>query len=109
MMKLRRMRWAGPVIRIGEEKNIYRLLIRKPEGRRLLERPGYRWVDNIKLDLGKIVWGGMDCIGLSQGGDRCEALVNAVMTFVFYKMLVNYQSGYTTGGLSSSTQLHRVS
>jgi hypothetical protein len=51
----------------------------KPEGKRLLERPKCRWVDNIKMDLLEIVWGGVDWIGLAQDGDKWRALMNAVM------------------------------
>jgi hypothetical protein len=43
---------------MGEKKNAYRLLVRKPEGKRLLGRPRLRWVDNIKIDLGEIGCGG---------------------------------------------------
>jgi hypothetical protein len=47
---------------MGEKMNMYRLLVRKPEGR----RPRYRRVDNIEMDLGDIGWGGIDEIGLAQ-------------------------------------------
>jgi hypothetical protein len=45
------MKWAGHVARMGEKKNMYRLLVRKPEGKGTLERPRSRWIDNIKMDL----------------------------------------------------------
>jgi hypothetical protein len=45
-------------------------LIGKPEGKRPLERPSRRWVDNIKMDLGEIVWDGMDWVGLAQDRDK---------------------------------------
>jgi hypothetical protein len=51
---------------MGKERNIYRLLTGKPEGKRPLGRPGCRWIDNIKMDLLEIVLGGMDWIGLAQ-------------------------------------------
>jgi len=47
----RRMRWAGHVARMGEERGAYRVLVRKPEGKRPLGRPRLRWVDNIRMDL----------------------------------------------------------
>jgi hypothetical protein len=47
----RRMRWAGHVARMGETKNVYRLLVGKPEGKRSLGRLRRRWTDNIKMDL----------------------------------------------------------
>jgi hypothetical protein len=45
------MRWAGHVARIGEKRNMYRLLVGKAEGKRPLGRPRRRWIDNIKMDL----------------------------------------------------------
>jgi hypothetical protein len=69
-MKSRRMRWAGHVARIGEKRNAYRLLVGNPEGKRLLERPGRRWVDNIKMDLGVVGWSDVGWIGLAQDRNR---------------------------------------
>jgi hypothetical protein len=57
----------------GEEGNVYRLLVGKPEGKRLLGRPRRRWVDDIKMDLEEIGRGGMDWIGLAQDRDKCRA------------------------------------
>jgi hypothetical protein len=51
IIKSRRMRWAGHVARMGEKRNVYRLLVGKPEGKRPLGRPRRRWIDNIKIDL----------------------------------------------------------
>jgi hypothetical protein len=56
LFKSRKMRWAGHVARMGEKRNVYRLL----EGKRPLARPSRRLVDNIKLDLLEIGWGGVD-------------------------------------------------
>jgi hypothetical protein len=53
-MKLRKMRWAGHVARMGEKRNPHRLFVRKPEGKKTLERPKLRWVDNMKIDLVEI-------------------------------------------------------
>jgi hypothetical protein len=47
----RRIRWAENVARIGEKRNVYRLLVGMPEGRRPLGRPRRRWIDSIKIDL----------------------------------------------------------
>jgi hypothetical protein len=47
---------------MGEKRNAYRLLVGKPEGKRLLGRPRRRWVDNIRMDLGEVGWG--DVVGL---------------------------------------------
>jgi hypothetical protein len=51
VIKLRRMRWVRYVAHMGERKGIYRVFVRKPEGKRSLERPRHRWEDNIKIDL----------------------------------------------------------
>jgi hypothetical protein len=54
----RRMRWVGHVARMGEGRNVYRVLVGKPEGKRPLERPRHRWEDGIKMDFTEIGWGG---------------------------------------------------
>jgi hypothetical protein len=73
------MRWAGHVTRIAEERNAYRLLVGKSEGKRPLGRPRHRWMDNIKVDVLEISWGGVDWIALVQDRDKWRALVNAVI------------------------------
>jgi hypothetical protein len=65
IIKSRRMRWAGQVTRMREKRNAYRLLVGNPEGKRPLERPRRRWVDNIKMDLGEVRWGDVDWIGVA--------------------------------------------
>jgi hypothetical protein len=62
-----------------EKKNAYRIFVGKPEGNRNVRKPRRRWVDNIRLDLVEIGWGGVDWIGLAQDRDKWRALVNAVM------------------------------
>jgi hypothetical protein len=57
IIKSRGMRWAGHVARMGENRNAYRLLVGKPEGKRPLGRPRRRCVDNIGMDLGEVGWG----------------------------------------------------
>jgi hypothetical protein len=74
-----RISWARHVARMGEERDVYRVLVGKPEGKRPLEKPRRRWEDNIKMDLQEVGCGGMDWIGLAQGTDRWRAIVNAVM------------------------------
>jgi hypothetical protein len=54
IIKSRKMRWAGHVARMGEKRNAYRILVGKPEGKRLLGRPRRRWEDNIQMDLRQI-------------------------------------------------------
>jgi hypothetical protein len=73
------MRWAGHVARMGEKRGAYWILVGRPEGRRPLGRPRRRWEDNIKTDLQKVGWGGINWIELAQDRDRWRALVNAVM------------------------------
>jgi len=53
VIRLRRMRWAGHVARMGERRGVQRVLVRKPEGKRPLGRPMRRWEDNINMDLRK--------------------------------------------------------
>jgi len=79
VIKWRRMRWAGNVARMGEERGVYRVLVLKPEGRTPLGRPRRRWVNNIRTDLQEVGCGYMDWIGLAQGRDRWWTLVSAVM------------------------------
>jgi hypothetical protein len=79
IIKSRRMRWAGHVARMGEKINAYRLLVGKPEGKKPLERPRRRWVDNIKRDLGEVGWGNVDWICLAQDRNRWRAVVNSVL------------------------------
>jgi hypothetical protein len=67
------MKWTGHVELMGVKRNVYRLLVGKPEGQRPLGTPRRRWVDNIKMDLLEIGWGGVDWIGLAQDRNNpCE-------------------------------------
>ena len=79
VIKSRRMRWAGHVARMDDKREAYRILVGKPEGKRPLGRPRYRWVDNIKMDLKEVGCGYLDWIGLAQDRDRWRTLVSAVM------------------------------
>jgi hypothetical protein len=79
IIKSRRMRWAEHVARMGEKRNVYRLLIEKPEGKKLLGRPRRRCMDNIKMDLLDIGLNVVDWIGLAQDRYKWRALVNSVM------------------------------
>ena len=79
VIKSRRMRCAGHVARMGEERVAYRVLMGKPEGKRPLGRPRRRWVDNIRNELQEVGCGYVDWIGLAQDRDRWRTLVSAVM------------------------------
>jgi hypothetical protein len=79
IIKSRRMRWVGHVARMGEKRNVYRLLVGKPEGKKPLGRPRRKWIDNIKIDLLEIGLNVVDWIGLAQDRCGCRALVNSVI------------------------------
>jgi hypothetical protein len=81
MIKSGGLRWAGYVARMVEEenKNVYRILVGKPEGERPLGRPIRTWMDNIKMNLRKIGCGGIDSIDVAQDRDQWRPLVNTVM------------------------------
>ena len=79
VIKSRRMRWAGHVARMGEERAVYRVLVGKAEGRRPLGRPRRRWADNIRMDLQVVGWVYRDWTGLAQDRDSWRTLVSAVM------------------------------
>jgi RNase P protein component len=64
---------------MGRERNVYRLLVGKPEGKKPLGRPRRRWMDNIKMDLLKIGLSVVKWIGLAHDRHRWRALVNSVM------------------------------
>jgi hypothetical protein len=57
-IKSKRMTWAGHVAGTGERRNVYRVLMGKPEGKRPIERSRHRWEDGIKMDLREIGWRG---------------------------------------------------
>jgi hypothetical protein len=78
-IKSRRKRWAGHVARMGEERDEYRVLMGKPEGKRPLGKPRRRWEDVIRMDLREIGWGSVDWIQLAQDRDRWRGLVNMAM------------------------------
>ena len=79
VIKSRRMRWAGHVARMSEERVVYRVLVGKLEGKRPPGRPRRRWVDNIRMDLQEVGCGYMDWIGRAQDKDGWRTLVSAVM------------------------------
>jgi hypothetical protein len=83
IIKSRRMRWVGHVARMGEKRNVYRLLVGNTEGKRPVGRPRRRWIDNIKMDLLEIGLNVVDWIGLAQDRYRWRTLVNSVMKFRF--------------------------
>ena len=81
VVKSRRMRLAGHVARMGEDRGVQRLLVGKPEGKRPLGRPRRRWEDNIKMDLQEVGGGRGYWMELAQDRERWRALVGMVRDF----------------------------
>jgi hypothetical protein len=73
------MRWAGYVAPMGENRNVYRLLVGKPEGKKPLGKSRRTWTDNVRMDFLEIVLGGVDWNGLVRDRYGRRALVNSVM------------------------------
>jgi hypothetical protein len=69
----------------GREQRCNRVLVGRPEGKRPLRRPRFRWEDRTKMDLKEVGWGGIDWIVLAEDRDRWWALVNVISTFGFHK------------------------
>ena len=104
-----RMRWAGHVERMGEERGMYRVLVGKPEGKRPLGRPKRRWVDNIRKDLQEVRCGYVDWIGLAQDRDRWRTLVSTVMNLRVPWNAGNFLTSCTPVSFSRRTLHHGVS
>jgi len=86
VVKSRRMRWAGHVARIGQGREVHRVLVGKPEGKRPLGRPRRRCEDNIKMDLQEVGGDCEDWMELAQDRDIWRALVSTVMNLRVPKM-----------------------
>ena len=81
VIKSRRMRWTGHVALMGEEREVYRFLVGKLEGRRPLGKPRRRWMDDIRMDLQEVGCRYMDWIELAQDRDIWRTLVSTIMNF----------------------------
>jgi hypothetical protein len=86
MTKSRKMRWAGHMVRMGEGRGVYRVLVGRPEGKRPLGRARRRWEDNIKMDLRETEVDGANWIRLDQDRVHCRAFVNTVMNLRLHKI-----------------------
>jgi len=82
MVKSRRMRWAGHVARMGEDRVVHRVLVEKPEGKRPLWRPRRRWEDNIKMGLQEVGGSRGDWMELAQYRDSWRKLVGTLRDFL---------------------------
>jgi hypothetical protein len=76
------MRWVEHVAYMEESRGVYMVLVGTPEVKRPFGRPRHRWEDNIKMDLQKVGYEGMDWIDLAQDKDSWQALMNVVMNFM---------------------------
>jgi hypothetical protein len=79
VIKSRRMKWAGHVACMGEGRDVYRVLVGRPEGKRPLGRPRRRWENNIKMDLRETMINEADWIQLAQDRVQWRACVNTIM------------------------------
>jgi hypothetical protein len=92
-----------------EKGKACRVLVGKPEVKMPLGRSRRRWVDNIRTDLGEVEWDDVDWIDLAQDRNWWRSLVNSVLNLRVPQNAGNLSSILTTGYLSSSAQLHKVS
>jgi hypothetical protein len=81
VVKSKPMRWAGHVARMVQDRGVHRVLVGKPEGKKLLGRPRHKWEDNIKMDFQEFGGGFGDWMELAQDRDRWRALVGTVRNF----------------------------
>jgi hypothetical protein len=88
------MRWAGYVASMEEGRNLRRVLVGNPEGKRSLGRPRRRWEDGIKMDLREIGGGCVEWIHLAQDRDHWRAVVNVVINLrvLTPRNYINYES-----------------
>jgi hypothetical protein len=73
---------VGHVARIGEKRNMYKILVENSKGMRLRGIRSRRWEDNINVDFKTIGWEGEDWIYLAQNREECLALMNMIMDFL---------------------------
>jgi hypothetical protein len=93
---------------MGNKGNAYRILVRKSERKGPLERPRRKRMDNVKMDLREIGWGGMDWIDVVQDTDHWRALLNTVMNLQVSYNIPKFLSSCTIGDFSRTVQRHVV-
>jgi hypothetical protein len=82
----------------NEKRNPYRILAGNPERTSPLGRPRSRWVDNIKMDLREIGWGGVNCIDLARDRSQWRAFAITVMNLRVLENIDKFLSTWLTGG-----------
>jgi hypothetical protein len=92
----------------GEKRNVYRLFVGKPEGKRPLGRPRRRWMDNIKMDLLEMGLSVVDWIVVAQDRYRWITFVNLVMNLGFHKMLGTTEWLHNLWPLTAVTMMNGV-
>jgi hypothetical protein len=80
MIKWKRMRWVGHVARMGKKRNMYKVLVGKPEIKKPVERPTRRWEHNIKVGLQVTGWEGVNYLCLAQDGNNLWSVVNTTVS-----------------------------
>jgi hypothetical protein len=94
---------------MGEMRNAYSILVRKPKGKRPLGRPRCKWEDNIRMDLREIGWECVDWIHLAQDKDLWRTLVNTVMNLRVPYKAGSFWTSLVAVSFSRRTLLHEVS
>jgi hypothetical protein len=105
MIKSRRKRWAGHVTRMGEVRNVYRILVGIPDRTRQLGRCKSSWEDNIRMDLREIIREGPDWMRVDQDRDTWRGLVNTAMNFCVPEQAGDFLTSYVTVSCSRKTLL----
>jgi CRISPR/Cas system-associated protein Cas7 (RAMP superfamily) len=94
---------------MGERRGVYRVLVKKPEGKRSPGRHRRRWEYDINMDLQEVGFGAMEWIEVAQDMDRWRALLNAVMYLQVSQNAGNFLTSLKPFSLSRRALLHGIS